>query len=184
MRKILGLCHPRATRCLVTTNAESTRSGPSCPPRHRVPWGAHGPFTRGSTPSSPCSPPSPRAARGAGPVPSLLHAAGAEGLGGSRATGQHPLPGGPVPLLPQGTTWFPHVRSHLQPLCLTYSHKDILYLVVGFRRCLREEQASAPRKLFALLGEEEQRYFPWPWGHAETSQGSVSPPAMKFGGAR
>lgn len=41
------------------------------------------------------------------------------------------------------------------PPCLTYGHKDILYLVVGFRRRLREEKASAPRKLFTLLGGEE-----------------------------
>lgn len=69
-----------------------------------------------------------------------------------------------VPLL-----WFsPGATPHL-----TYGHKDVIYLVVGFCRRLHEEQASAPCKLFPILGGEKHYYFPCvkgqrgpgdPWG--------------------
>lgn len=48
---------------------------------------------------------------------------------------------------------------------LTYGHKDIIYLVVGFRRCLHEQEASGPCKLFSLLGGDKHSYSLSPhWG--------------------
>ena len=47
---------------------------------------------------------------------------------------------------------------------LTYGHKDIIYLVVGFCRCLHEQEAFGPCKLFPLLGGDKQSYFPSPLG--------------------
>lgn len=43
---------------------------------------------------------------------------------------------------------------------LTYGHKDIVYLVVGFCRCLHEQEVFGPCKLFPLLGGDKQSYFP------------------------
>jgi len=45
---------------------------------------------------------------------------------------------------------------------LTYGHEDIIYLVVGFCRCLHEEEAFGPCKLFPLLGGDKQSYSPQP----------------------
>lgn len=48
---------------------------------------------------------------------------------------------------------------------LTYGHKDIIYLVVGFCRCLHEQEAFGPCKLFPLLGRDKQSYSLSPlWG--------------------
>lgn len=41
---------------------------------------------------------------------------------------------------------------------LTYGHKDIIYLVVGFCRRLHEQDAFGPCKLFPLLVEDKQSY--------------------------
>lgn len=45
---------------------------------------------------------------------------------------------------------------------LTYGHKDIIYLVVGFCRCLHEQDAFGPCKLFPLLVRDKQSYSPSP----------------------